>query len=496
MSSPTRFRYWIGLTAVLLIAAGSVVAAVVVYLDDRADFHMMQREEAERAAHQTEAMAGLSIGQLSSAAAFIQAEGELTPHEFDVISRSLLGQNLLRATAFIERVPGSQRQSYEREHGFEVLERHANEHLGRAEERAVYFPLTFIAAPRGADRALGFDLGSDPERARFLRHARDTGRSVATPIVPLVLGGSGVIVYHAVYRDGAPTTTVAQRRAALVGFVAGSFLIGDLAIPAAASLPDEVKFQLHVSRRVVLGPSGELEDAASAPIGFADRTWRLVVRDPNRPQVSLPLLLAVVGISLAALLGTLIMAWSRNERMQQLEREASHDSLTGLKNRRRFEEDLRTAMARSRREATTGALLMIDLDNFKSVNDSRGHQAGDALIKEIAGVLQRRTRESDALARLGGDEFAIVLPRCSLQEARLVAEAIAEAIRRHRPEGDGIEPVTASIGVAMFGDDPKVSLASLLSEADTAMYAAKDAGRNGVCVFDPLALHSEALDAE
>jgi diguanylate cyclase (GGDEF)-like protein len=496
MRSPERIRFWIGLAAVLLIAIGSVVAAVLVYADDRDDFHAMQREEAARAAHQTEAMAALSIGQLSSAAAFFQAEGELNAHEFDVISRSLLGQGLLRATAYVERVPGPERGSYEEEHGFEIVERQPNEHLGRAEPRAVHLPLTFVAAPRAARRALGFDLGSDPQRLRFLRRARDSGGAVATPIVPLVLGGSGVIVYRAVYRDGAPTATVAERRAALRGFVAGSFLIGDLAVPAAAALPDEVEFQLHVSKRVVLGPGGELEDAATAPVEFADRTWMLVVRDPNRPQVSLPLLLAVVGISLAALLGTLIMAWSRNERMQQLEREASHDSLTGLRNRRRFEEDLRTAMARSRRESTTGALLMIDLDNFKGVNDSLGHQAGDDLIKEIAEVLRRRTRESDALARLGGDEFAIVLPRCSLPEARLVAEAIAEAIRRHQPEGDGIEPVTASIGVAMFGDDPKVSLASLISEADTAMYAAKDSGRNGVCVFDPLALRSEALEAE
>lgn len=496
MRSPTTPRFWTGLAAVLLIAVGSVVAAVIVWVDDHDDFHKMQREEAARAAHQTEAMADLSIGQLSSAAAFIQAEGELTPHEFDVISRSLLAQDLLRATAFIERVPGTRRQRYERRRGFEIVERLPNNHLGTAGTRAVYFPLTFVAAPRAAAQALGFDLGSDPERARFLRRARDSGRSVATPIVPLVLGGSGVIVYHAVYRDGAPTATVAERRAALRGFVAGSFLIGDLADPAAAALPPEVEFQLHVSQRVVHGPLGELEDSASAPIEFADRTWTLVVRDSNRPQVSLPLLLAVVGISLAALLGTLIMAWSRNERMQQLEREANHDALTGLRNRRRFEEDLRMAMARSRRESTTGALLMIDLDNFKRVNDSGGHPAGDRLIKEIAEVLRRRTRESDALARLGGDEFAIVLPRCSLPEARLVAEAIAEAIRRYRPEGGGVEPVTASIGVAMFGDDPRVSLASLISEADTAMYAAKDSGRNGVCVFDPLALRSERLDAE
>ena len=220
----------------------------------------------------------------------------------------------------------------------------------------------------------------------------------------------------------------------------------------------------------------------------------LVVRDPDRPGIGLPLALAVIGISLAALLGSLILVWSRNERMEELKRQASLDSLTGLKNRRRFEEELRAAMARGRRERTTGALLMLDLDYFKRVNDSHGHPAGDHLIEEIAGVLRRRTRESDVLARLGGDEFAVVLPRCTPAEARVAADAIANAIHDHQPVHEELEPVTASVGVAMFGDDPRISFESIVSEADTAMYAAKDGGRDGVRVFDPIAIRDEAPD--
>jgi len=135
---------------------------------------------------------------------------------------------------------------------------------------------------------------------------------------------------------------------------------------------------------------------------------------------------------------------------------------------------------------------MLDLDHFKQVNDTHGHPAGDLLIQEVAGVLRRRSRESDILARLGGDEFAVVLPRCSPTEARLVGEAIATAIREHVPAGEGVEPVTASVGVAMFGDHPRTSIASVVSEADTAMYAAKDGGRDGVRFFDSEAVRDDA----
>jgi diguanylate cyclase len=487
-----RLRFWLGFIAVLLIAAGSVSAALIVHADDSADFHQMQRDEATRAARQAEAVAALSVGQLASAAAFFQAEGSFSQHEFDILAHSLLRQDVLTSTAFIQRVPAARRAQFERTHGTEIIERGANGHLRRAGQRPVYFPLAYVVSKRDASRALGYDLGSDPERAPFLRRARDTGRPTATPVLQLVLGGSGLVVYRPVYRDGAATTTPAQRRRALLGFAAGSFRVKDLAAAAISSVPDAADVQLRVDRRAVVGPSGKLDDAAVAPIQIADRTWLLVVRDPNRPDVSLPLLLAVVGIALAALLGSLIFVWSRNERMQELQREASQDSLTGLKNRRRFEEDLRLAMARGRRERTTGALLMLDLDHFKQVNDTHGHPAGDRLIEEIAGVLRHRTRESDVLARLGGDEFAVILPRCSPVEARLVAEAIAAAIRDHHPEHDGVEPITACVGIAMFGDRARSNIASVVSEADTAMYAAKDGGRDDVRVFDPVAIRDDA----
>ncbi len=492
--SHMRARFWIGLAAVAAIALGAIAGGLFIHADDVRDLDQLEREEASRAAQQTEAVAGFSIGQLSTSAAFVQAQDGLDRHDFEILGHSLLEEGVLNSTAYLERVPNADRAAYERRQGVEIVEPGpVPGDPQRATERDTYYPLTYAVAEgeisAALRRAFGFDLGSDPDRAPYLQRAADTGKPVATPVIQLLLGGPGINVYRAVYRDGAPIGTKAQRRSALIGFVVGSFRAADLVATAVGSLPDEAETQLRADGQVIVGE--DLEGASTAPIEIADRDILLVVRDPDSPDISLPLLLAAIGIALACLLGSLILVWSRNERLQELRREASEDPLTGLKNRRRFDEDLRMAMARGRRERTTGAMLMLDLDHFKNVNDTHGHPAGDRLIVEIAEVLRRRTRESDSLGRLGGDEFAVVLPRCSREEAVLTAEAISRAIREHVPQHDGVEPVTACVGVAMFGTDPRQGAASVASQADAAMYAAKDDGRDGVRIFDPEAVRED-----
>jgi diguanylate cyclase (GGDEF)-like protein len=489
-----RRRFWLGIAAVTMVALGSVLAAILVHADDRADFDRKQQDEAMRAAHQMEAVAGLSVGQLSSAAAFFKAEDDLSRHEFEVYGRSLLRQGALSGAVYIPRVPEEKRAHYERTHGLEILERTGPLRFRRAGPRETYFPITYVVADKEERRrALGYDLGQDPERAAFLDRARDLGSTVSSPVIPLLIGGQGINVFRAVYRDQAPVKTVAQRRQALVGFAAGSFRIGDLVATAAEAVSPDVQLQVQADGATIFGATDDLDDGASVPIQIADRTWTLTVEDPDGPGLSLPVALAVLGISLAALLGALILTWNRRERMRELERQASEDVLTGLDNRRRFEKDLATAMARSQRDRNTGALLIIDIDDFKRVNDSQGHPAGDRLIKEVAEVLRRRARRSDNLARLGGDEFALILPRCSRLEAQIAAEAIAREVREHRSAEDG-DQVTVSVGVAIFGDDPRTSAATVFSEADTAMYAAKDEGRDGVRVFDPVAVREDVAE--
>jgi diguanylate cyclase (GGDEF)-like protein len=485
-----RRRFWLGIAAVTLVALGSVLAAVLVYQDDRTDFDQMQHEEAVRAAHQAEAVAAVSVGKLATAAAFAHTQRDVDRHEFEVIGRTLIGGGALDGAAYIPRISATRRDDYERALNLEIHERGLGLAMRRAGARRVYFPVTFGTSDAQAERLRGYDLASDPLRARVMRRAADTGQAVATPLVRLLIGGTGINIFRPVYRDGAPLESRAERRRALTGFIAGSFRVDNVAAAALNVLPKDAELQLRIDGSPVYGPGEELDDASSVPLKIADRTWLLTLEDPGGPSLSLPIALAILGISLAALLGALILTWNRRERMRELERQASEDALTGLDNRRRFEKDLARAMARSQRDRTTGALLILDIDDFKRVNDSQGHPAGDRLIQEVAGVLRRRTRRSDNLARLGGDEFAVILPRCSRHEAQIAGEAIAREVREYRSGEEG-EPVTVSVGVAMFGDDPRTSAATVFSEADTAMYAAKDEGRDGVRVFDPVAVRED-----
>jgi diguanylate cyclase (GGDEF)-like protein/PAS domain S-box-containing protein len=164
--------------------------------------------------------------------------------------------------------------------------------------------------------------------------------------------------------------------------------------------------------------------------------------------------------------------------------QASHDALTGLINRREFDSRLETAVTSAQRGEGEYVLLYVDLDQFKVVNDTCGHSAGDRLLRDITSLLQTRVRASDTIARLGGDEFGLLLERCSLEQAERVADSIRQAIHGYRfLWGANSLSVGASIGVVRIVRDT-TSAAAVLSAADIACYAAKDGGRNRVQVYE------------
>jgi diguanylate cyclase (GGDEF)-like protein/PAS domain S-box-containing protein len=174
---------------------------------------------------------------------------------------------------------------------------------------------------------------------------------------------------------------------------------------------------------------------------------------------------------------------------------ADHDALTGLPNRRRFHDELQRHLAFTARYGGVGAVLLFDLDNFKYLNDTQGHKAGDRYLISLAGVLKDRLRQTDVVARLGGDEFGVLLPAAGPVQARRVAELLAEAVRDHAPLVAG-QPVklSTSIGIACFGHgsaDPD----ELLAAADLAMYDAKETGRDRIGMASAETVDERSLKA-
>jgi diguanylate cyclase (GGDEF)-like protein len=170
----------------------------------------------------------------------------------------------------------------------------------------------------------------------------------------------------------------------------------------------------------------------------------------------------------------------------QLIHQARHDALTGLVNRREFEQRLSHALASAADLDRRHAVLYMDLDDFKDVKDSAGHAAGDALLRGVTGSLAAVLRDRDTLARVGGDEFAVLLENCTLDDAMRIAEKLRQAVAQFefRWETQSF-PIGVSIGVVQVAGR-RSSVADVLRAADASCYAAKHAGRNRVHLHDPL----------
>lgn len=180
--------------------------------------------------------------------------------------------------------------------------------------------------------------------------------------------------------------------------------------------------------------------------------------------------------------GTLTDITEAHELSRQLSYEASHDALTGLINRREFESRLQSALDSALNGGSMHALCYLDLDQFKVINDTCGHVAGDELLRQLAQTLQTRVRSNDTLARLGGDEFGVLLHNCTLDDALTVAASLLKAVEQHQfVWGNNTFSVGASIGLVPVGSVYR-RITQVLQAADAACYAAKDQGRNRVHV--------------
>ncbi len=174
---------------------------------------------------------------------------------------------------------------------------------------------------------------------------------------------------------------------------------------------------------------------------------------------------------------------------RKLEEQSITDGLTGLKNRRLFDERLDEEFRRAQRYSDPVSLIMIDLDHFKQVNDRYGHQTGDTVLRESAALVRQSIRDTDIGARYGGEEFAVILPKTHLSGALAVAERIwrdlGRKVYRTEPQASRHQElrVTASIGLAFYPSKDITSSESLVRYADEALYQAKRSGRNTICLY-------------
>jgi diguanylate cyclase (GGDEF)-like protein len=196
------------------------------------------------------------------------------------------------------------------------------------------------------------------------------------------------------------------------------------------------------------------------------------------------LILLLVFLSMAWNFGFLLMAIDRLR--NEVADLALLDDLTGVANRRHLLQRLTEECARSERSGMPFALLVIDLDGFKSINDTHGHAAGDACLQHFTLMAQTRLRPGDMLARTGGDEFCVVLPASTLREGSMIARRIVDVCREDAKQCVGADiPVSVSIGVAEWTREMGSFPDRLIAAADHALYDAKKGGRNGHAVYDP-----------
>ncbi|HEX8118439.1 MAG TPA: sensor domain-containing diguanylate cyclase, partial [Pyrinomonadaceae bacterium] len=219
---------------------------------------------------------------------------------------------------------------------------------------------------------------------------------------------------------------------------------------------------------------------AAVPVIYHDRTMGVLMvtsDDPQRLwQENEVMLLRTVADQVA-------VAVNHARLFEQMQHQALTDALTGCFNRRFFEIQLERDLHLATRMRQPVSLILLDIDHFKRVNDTHGHDAGDAALRILAGALREEVRGVDTAARYGGEEFAIILPQAGHEGARVVAERLRSRIER--TEVPGVGCITASLGVATFPNDAS-SRELLVTSADRALFLAKRTGRNRVCSTEEL----------
>ena len=495
---------WVALTATLALTAAAWVGIEHGRFEEaRSQFE--RRTESAEAAVRARMRSYEQV--LRSAAALMAADSNVSRREFhDFIGHLGLDERFpgIQAVGFAERVAADDLAVHMRR-------MHADgpaDYVIRPDgDRPDYFPIVFNEPYTGRNaKVLGFDMYSEPVRRAAMDLARDSAGTSITG--KLVLAGEpfrgaqpqqpGFIMYVPVFRRDARLLSPAARDSVLAGFVFSPFRAHDMM----RGLLDDGLLQvldMRVYDEGEVSPSTLLVDTRTAFRGDADsgtplfnrsmrfqmpgRAWTL--QFASRPEFDAalaadrpwPVLAAgfIAALVLSALTVALVSAWNRAHELSM------RDPLTGLYNRRYLDETIDRELPRARRLNQSVGVIVLDIDHFKLLNDTYGHDAGDVVLAKTGELLRAASRKGDIACRVGGEEFAIVLPGASLAIARSRAEDIRSTLEaiRFDFEGETIGPLTISAGVAAISPHAQ-DWSFALHQADRALYTAKQAGRNKV----------------
>ncbi|MEE4270585.1 MAG: EAL domain-containing protein [Thermoanaerobaculales bacterium] len=452
---------------------------------------------------------------------FLSVHGEVDRSEFSSFARTLTERyDAIQALEWVPKVTSDQRPA--------LLERIRREIpdfdfrtidpdgiLRPSPTREVTYPVLYVEPMTGNEAALGFDPVNQPDRDRAIRRAVTTRRLAVSAPIRLVQDPNGrqsVLSFVPVVSSGSASPAASAISIEVIGLAEGVFIVGDLFEHALAMLePAGQDMELwdvtataallheHISRRAGTGSDRALtidgRQIHRTRFDVGGRVWEVVVRPHAgfyfydlRDAVLLSTTVVVLTVVLALFSGFVVRREQMirevvKERTRQLSYQATHDTLTGLANRSEFELRLAEAMQRCRDTGETMSLCYLDLDQFKVVNDTSGHAAGDELLRNLGPLLAAGIREGDVLARLGGDEFGVLFRKCDVDVARRLAERMLDRIASYRfAWKNRIFSVGASCGLVRL-DAHTESEASALSRADAACYIAKEKGRGRVHVF-------------
>jgi diguanylate cyclase (GGDEF)-like protein len=350
--------------------------------------------------------------------------------------------------------------------------------------------------PQPSALPAGYDYCADPLVKLVLLSARDSGRGAYLPYPSD--GKTWLAIQTPMYAGGVVPPTVEARQAAFAGVFATQL---DPTVLLDQALRDQPRMSVELRYRVGLsdvaftsGKAPAHADSAKIDLhnGWTVRTFGPAEATGITHGVALTWLLG--GIALSLLLGLLMFVLGTGrerarrqlvQRTNQLHHQALHDPLTGLPNRALVIDRIEQMLARDRRLDAAGAVLFLDLDDFKNVNDTLGHGAGDRLLDAVSSRLSSALRGGDTIGRMGGDEFVVLVDGSSPDVApELVAQRLLDVMRQPFELDDASTPLTVNLSIGIATGD-RDTAGQLLRDADIALYQAKTSGKNRYETFDP-----------